>query len=159
MKYGKPIIIRAYEPGMTFEEAAKLLLVSFDSTQKSNISVGLPLDLMFYERDTLQDRVSQNASTATIPITGVISQGWSVCAQGCVQAASRLYGIAVGLYANPCIRERGGSMDKDEFRHWALRAAAWGADLPRGARGKARASAKRARCDCCPHPGCTSRTS
>lgn len=51
-KYGKPIIVRAYEPTMTFAETAKLLLVSFDSTIKSNLSVGLPLDLLFYERDS-----------------------------------------------------------------------------------------------------------
>jgi putative proteasome-type protease len=51
-KYGKPILIRAYDPQMTFSEAAKLLMVSFDSTLKSNLSVGLPLDLLFYERDS-----------------------------------------------------------------------------------------------------------
>lgn len=44
-KYGRPILIRAYEPGMSFEEAAKLLMVSFDSTLKANLSVGLPFDL------------------------------------------------------------------------------------------------------------------
>lgn len=53
-KYGKPIIVRAYEPTMTFAETAKLLMVSFDSTIKSNLSVGLPLDLLFYERDTFK---------------------------------------------------------------------------------------------------------
>jgi len=53
-KYGKPIIVRAYEPTMTFAETAKLLMVSFDSTIKSNLSVGLPLDLLFYERDTFR---------------------------------------------------------------------------------------------------------
>ncbi|MFT7756294.1 UNVERIFIED_CONTAM: peptidase, partial [Salmonella enterica subsp. enterica serovar Enteritidis] len=47
-KYGKPIIVRSYDPAMTFEEATKLLLVSFDSTLKSNLSVGLPLDMQFY---------------------------------------------------------------------------------------------------------------
>ena len=51
-KYGKPIIVRAYDRAMSFAEAAKLLMVSFDSTLKSNLSVGLPLDLMFYEKDS-----------------------------------------------------------------------------------------------------------
>lgn len=51
-KYGRPIIIRAYQSDMTFEDAAKLLMVSFDSTLKANLSVGLPLDLMVVERDT-----------------------------------------------------------------------------------------------------------
>ncbi len=43
-KYGKPIIVRAYDKAMSFAETVKLLLVSFDSTLKSNLSVGLPLD-------------------------------------------------------------------------------------------------------------------
>jgi putative proteasome-type protease len=51
-KYGRPILIRAYDRHMSFEDAVKLLLVSFDSTLKANLSVGLPLDLMVIERDT-----------------------------------------------------------------------------------------------------------
>ena len=52
-KYGRPIILRAYRPEMSFAEAIKLLYVSFDSTIKANLSVGLPLDLMTYETDSL----------------------------------------------------------------------------------------------------------
>lgn len=63
-KYGKPIIIRAYERTMSFAETVKLLLVSSDSTLKSNLSVGLPLDLLFYEKDTfkvgLKKRITQD---------------------------------------------------------------------------------------------------
>ena len=51
-KYGKPILVRAYDPEMSFEEAVKLLLVSFDSTIKANLSVGLPIDLQIYEKDS-----------------------------------------------------------------------------------------------------------
>lgn len=51
-KYGKPILVRAYDAGMSFEEALKLLMVSFDSTTKSNLSVGLPFDVHIYENDT-----------------------------------------------------------------------------------------------------------
>mgnify|MGYP002779834461 CR=1 FL=1 len=50
-KYGRPIIIRGYDREMSFEHAVKLLMVSFDSTLKANLSVGLPLDLMVLERD------------------------------------------------------------------------------------------------------------
>lgn len=50
-KYGKPILVRAYDPNMAFDEALKLLLVSFDSTTKSNLSVGLPFDVHVYEND------------------------------------------------------------------------------------------------------------
>lgn len=51
-KYGKPILVRAYDPNMSFAEAARLLLVSFDSTVKSNLSVGLPFDMHLYENDS-----------------------------------------------------------------------------------------------------------
>ncbi|MFN3312509.1 MAG: peptidase [Hyphomonas sp.] len=51
-KYGRPILVRAYDPSMTIEEAVKLLMVSFDSTIKANLSVGLPLDLQVIETDT-----------------------------------------------------------------------------------------------------------
>ncbi len=52
-KYGRPIIIRTYDPQMSLADAAKLLVISFDSTIRSNLSVGLPLDLQLYETDSL----------------------------------------------------------------------------------------------------------
>ena len=75
-KYGKPIIIRAYERTMSLAETVKLLLVSFDSTLKSNLSVGLPLDLLFLEKDTfkvgLKKRIGQDDQYYR-----TISDGWS----------------------------------------------------------------------------------
>ena len=53
-KYGRPIILRGYDPAMSIEDAVKLLMVSFDSTVKANLSVGLPLDLMVIERDKFE---------------------------------------------------------------------------------------------------------
>ncbi|MFC3102171.1 proteasome-type protease [Altererythrobacter lauratis] len=53
-KYGRPILIRGYDRNMSFEDAVKLLMVSFDSTLKANLSVGMPLDLMVIERDTFE---------------------------------------------------------------------------------------------------------
>jgi putative proteasome-type protease len=52
-KYGKPILDRVAEPKMRLGEAAKLILLSFDSTLRSNLSVGMPIDLLIYERDSL----------------------------------------------------------------------------------------------------------
>lgn len=52
-KYGKPILDRIVTPATTLDEAAKCALISMDSTLRSNISVGLPLDLLIYENDTL----------------------------------------------------------------------------------------------------------
>jgi putative proteasome-type protease len=53
VKYGKPILDRVIEPNMTLDEAAKCALISMDSTLKSNLSVGLPLDLLIYETNAL----------------------------------------------------------------------------------------------------------
>lgn len=52
-KYGKPIIDRVIHSDTTLAEAAKCVLVSFDSTMRSNLSVGMPIDLLLYERDRL----------------------------------------------------------------------------------------------------------
>ena len=53
-KYGKPVLDRMITPATPLDEAAKCALVSMDSTLKSNLSVGLPLDLLVYEADALQ---------------------------------------------------------------------------------------------------------
>jgi len=74
-KYGKPILVRAYDPEMSFEEALKLLLVSFDSTVKSNLSVGLPFDLQVYENDSFDPGVTRRIQD-TDPVYQAISDGW-----------------------------------------------------------------------------------
>ncbi|MBC2665665.1 proteasome-type protease [Novosphingobium flavum] len=74
-KYGRPIILRGYEKTMSFEDAVKLLMVSFDSTLKANLSVGLPLDLLVLERDKFEPLHSQRI-TATDPYFQKISSGW-----------------------------------------------------------------------------------
>ncbi|ARE41763.1 hypothetical protein RGUI_3622 [Rhodovulum sp. P5] len=74
-KYGKPILVRAYDSGMSFETAVKVMLVSFDSTVKANLSVGLPFDLQTYEADslTLGKRIRIGADD---PYFQTISTGW-----------------------------------------------------------------------------------
>lgn len=52
-KYGKPILDRVITPATSLDEAAKCALISMDSTLRSNISVGLPLDLLVYENNSL----------------------------------------------------------------------------------------------------------
>ncbi|PKP81472.1 MAG: peptidase [Alphaproteobacteria bacterium HGW-Alphaproteobacteria-18] len=74
-KYGRPILVRAYDPAMSVEEAVKLLMVSFDSTIKANLSVGLPLDLQVIEKDALQLGASKRIE-ADDPYFGQISSGW-----------------------------------------------------------------------------------
>jgi putative proteasome-type protease len=50
-KYGKPIIDRVTRRSMPLSEAAKCALISMDSTIRSNLTVGLPLDLVIVRRD------------------------------------------------------------------------------------------------------------
>ena len=53
-KYGKPVLDRMMRPSTPLDEAAKCVLVSMDSTLKSNLSVGLPLDLAIYEANRFE---------------------------------------------------------------------------------------------------------
>ena len=63
-KYGKPVIDRVVNRGTSLVDATKCTLVSFDSTMRSNISVGLPIDLVVYRTDslaiTLQRRIEED---------------------------------------------------------------------------------------------------
>jgi putative proteasome-type protease len=53
-KYGKPVLDRVITPDTALAEAAKCALVSMDSTMKSNLSVGPPLDLVVYEANSFK---------------------------------------------------------------------------------------------------------
>lgn len=74
-KYGRPILVRAFDPDMSFEAAVKLLLVSFDSTIKANLSVGLPLDIQLYEKDSHKLGLARRIE-ADDPYFQTISSGW-----------------------------------------------------------------------------------
>jgi putative proteasome-type protease len=58
-KYGKPILDRVIKPETTLEEAIKAALVSMDSTLRSNLSVGMPLDMTVIEVDTFHARTQR----------------------------------------------------------------------------------------------------
>ncbi|MEH6545915.1 MAG: proteasome-type protease [Sneathiella sp.] len=74
-KYGRPILIRVFDSEMSFEDATKLMLVSFDSTLKANMSVGLPLDLQVYQTDDL-DILHSHRIEADDDYYNLISMGW-----------------------------------------------------------------------------------
>lgn len=74
-KYGKPILVRAYDAAMSFEEAIKLLLVSFDSTIKANLSVGLPLDYQTVPAGRMEIG-RQGRIEADDPYFDMVSKGW-----------------------------------------------------------------------------------
>ncbi len=74
-KYGRPILLRGYQSDMSFEAAVKLLMVSFDSTLKANLSVGLPLDLLVIERDRFEP-LHERRIEAGDPYLQAVSEGW-----------------------------------------------------------------------------------
>jgi putative proteasome-type protease len=53
-KYGKPILDRIITPDTRLEDAARCALVSMDSTMKSNVTVGPPIEMLIYEKDSLK---------------------------------------------------------------------------------------------------------
>ena len=74
-KYGRPILIRGYDREMSFEDAVKLVMVSFDSTLKANLSVGLPLDLLVIGKDDFA-ATHQHRVTHDDPYFAEISANW-----------------------------------------------------------------------------------
>jgi putative proteasome-type protease len=58
-KYGKPVIDRVVNRRTSLIDATKCTMVSFDSTMRSNISVGLPIDLLVYEADSLRIKLQR----------------------------------------------------------------------------------------------------
>lgn len=54
IKYGKPILDRIIVPGVSLVDAAKCALISFDSTMRSNVSVGPPIEVLLYKRDAMK---------------------------------------------------------------------------------------------------------
>lgn len=63
-KYGKPVIDRVVTRSTSLVDAAKCAIVSFDSTMRSNISVGLPIDLVIYEAESLRIKVQRRIDEA-----------------------------------------------------------------------------------------------
>jgi putative proteasome-type protease len=75
-KYGKPIIDRVISPSTNLSDAMKCVLVSFDSTMRSNLSVGMPIDLVCYERDALRISIRHRFAPGDAYFTS-LSKAWS----------------------------------------------------------------------------------
>jgi putative proteasome-type protease len=75
-KYGKPIIDRVITRSTPLAEAAKCVLVSYDSTMRSNLSVGMPIDLICYERDSLEVKMRRRFEEGDSYFTA-LSKEWS----------------------------------------------------------------------------------
>jgi len=75
-KYGKPIIDRVITRSTPLIDAAKCVLVSFDSTMRSNLSVGMPIDLICYQRDSLAVQMRRRFDDGDAYFTA-LSRQWS----------------------------------------------------------------------------------
>jgi putative proteasome-type protease len=76
-KYGKPILDRVVKPSTSIADAQKAVLLSMDSTLRSNLSVGMPLDLAVIEKNAL--RVTQKRRIeAGDPAFRAMSEAWSI---------------------------------------------------------------------------------
>lgn len=75
-KYGKPIIDRVVKHNSEMMDAVKCVLISFDSTIRSNVSVAAPIDLLLYRTDSLHAECHQRI-TETDPYYARVRQGWA----------------------------------------------------------------------------------
>ncbi len=74
-KYGKPVIDRVINRHTHLLDAAKCVLVSFDSTMRSNISVGMPIDLLAYYNNTLRPGIVRRIDESD-PYFNMIHTQW-----------------------------------------------------------------------------------
>ena len=88
-KYGKPIIDRVITRSTSLNDAAKCVLVSFDSTMCSNLSVGMPIDLICYEIDSLKARMRRRFDEGDAYFSA-LGQQWT---EGTRQVFSRLHDL------------------------------------------------------------------
>lgn len=75
-KYGKPILDRVVRPSTSLEDGRKAVLISMDSTLRSNLSVGMPLDFLTIERDACRVAVRERIETGD-PTFAAMSEAWS----------------------------------------------------------------------------------
>jgi len=84
-KYGKPILDRAVKFNTDIYDALKVGLISVDSTMRSNLAVGLPLDLLILRRDALQTELTYRIEQGE-PYFEDLRQRWSEALRATHQA-------------------------------------------------------------------------
>jgi putative proteasome-type protease len=87
-KYGKPILDRVLQYETDPRDGVKLVLVSMDSTLRSNLTVGMPIDLMVYRRDAMRAEIRRRI-TDNDPYFRMISEGWSEALRNAYRAIPR----------------------------------------------------------------------
>lgn len=89
IKYGRPILVRAFSDEMSFEEAIRLLLVSFDSTMKANLTVGAPLDYLCFDSETMEI-FWEGRLEADDPALQSVSKNWGDALQAALEAIPKV---------------------------------------------------------------------
>jgi len=84
-KYGKPILDRAASYDTSLFDGAKLSLISMDSTLRSNLTVGMPVDRLIYRKDSLEVMVERRIHEDD-PYFQTIRGGWSGALREAYQA-------------------------------------------------------------------------
>ncbi len=75
-KYGKPILDRIIRPDTPHETAMRCALVSLDSTMRSNATVGPPIELLYYQSDSLEDAAKYYKFEENDPYLVSLRQSW-----------------------------------------------------------------------------------
>ena len=75
-KYGKPILDRVVRPATSLEDGRKAVLISMDSTLRSNLSVGMPLDVLTIRRNEYRVHTRERIEAGD-PAFAALSEGWS----------------------------------------------------------------------------------
>lgn len=88
-KYGKPILDRVLSHTTDIEDGIKLVLISMDSTLRSNLSVGLPIDLLIYKRDEVKVAMKRRL-TEDDPNFRLIRERWSASLRDAYRALPSL---------------------------------------------------------------------
>ena len=81
VKYGKPILDRIIQRDTSLNDAVKCALISFDSTMRSNVSVGPPIDLLVYRRNSMEPGFTMRLEAA-IPISRRSAKAGAAHSQG-----------------------------------------------------------------------------
>jgi putative proteasome-type protease len=87
-KYGKPILDRVLTHDSDIDDGIKLVLISMDSTLRSNLTVGMPLDLLVYRRDSQRIELKRRISEDDPYFQG-IRQRWSAALREAYQSIPR----------------------------------------------------------------------
>lgn len=96
VKYGKPILDRVIKRGTQLEAAARCAMVSMNSTVRSNLTVGPPIDLLIYEKDSL-NFTHQLCMTEDDPFAKQVSEVWNKGLVSALENLPRFYWEAPAL--------------------------------------------------------------